>query len=423
MQSWSLRKDIVMAVPKSDLLILDLGGKNKTTENFWGYPFVYGTIHNFGGRINMHGDLADVSTNRYEALKSTAANLCGAGFFMEGINQNTVFYDLLFEMNYRSGKVDVNTWLKNYASRRYGVSSSSATQAWSLLLKGPYRSEGANLKENSSIIAARPALDVKKSGPNAGLKIPYPESLLYESQELLLKDVNVLKISKPYRFDLVDVQRQIMTNLAQTIHKKAIEAYRNKDKKAFKLHSERFLELLSDADEMLRTTSVYNFDQWLADARQWGTTPAEKDLLERDATSLLTIWGSDGPKMSNVFDYAWREWSGLIEGFYKVRWKMFYDMLGDTLDKDIVYSEKGLPMILGREAFRANDIYKKIADFEERYVVTYQKQRTPIVRGDEVKIVNKLFIKYRKLFSEYGNGVIQSEPTKKEGKTYENLGD
>lgn len=422
MQSWSLRKDIVMAVPKSDLLILDLGGKNKTTENFWGYPFVYGTLHNFGGRINMHGDLADVSTNRYEALKSKAANLCGTGFFMEGINQNTVFYDLVFEMNYRSGKVDVNTWLKNYARRRYGVSSASATQAWSLLLKGPYGS-GTSVLENSSIIAARPALDVKKSGPNSGFKIPYPESLLYESMELLLKDVKILKNSKPYRFDLVDVQRQIMTNLGQTIHKKAIEAYRNKDKKAFKLHSERFLELLSDADEMLRTTSVYNFDQWLADARQWGTTPAEKDLLERDATSLLTIWGPDGGKGPTIFDYAWREWSGLIEGFYKVRWKIFYDMLASTLDKGIVYSEKGLPMEHGREAFRANDIYNKMADFEERYMVTYQKQRSPIVSGDEVKIVNKLFKKYRKLFSEYGNSVIQSEPTKKEKKTYENLGE
>ena len=36
----------------------------------------------------------------------------------------------------------------------------------------------------------------------------------------------------------------------------------------------------------------------------------EKNLLEDDATSLVTIWGADGDP--SIFDYSWREWTGLI---------------------------------------------------------------------------------------------------------------
>lgn len=420
MQSWSLRKEIIMPVPKQDLLILDLGGRNNKTDNFWGYPFVYGTLHNFGGRINLHGDLNLMAKNQYEQLYSKAPNLCGTGLFMEGINHNTVFFDLALEMNYRSGQIDIHKWLSDYSTRRYGLTSTSAQNAWELLLKGPYGT-GTNQLEFSSIIAARPALDVKKSGPNAGFKIPYQEALLYDAQELLLKDFDKLEKSSPYRFDLVDLQRQIMTNLGQTIHKKAIQAYRNNDIKEFKLHSQRFITLLEDIDRMLRCTSVYNFDKWLDDARSWGSTPEEQDLFEKDATALLTIWGYDG-KVPTIFDYAWREWSGLIDGFYKVRWKMFYEMLQNSLDTGVIYSEQNLPQQYGKEAFRANSFYNKLADFEEKYIITYRKQRSPIIVGNDVALVKKFYKKYKNLYIRYNENLPKIPENYNDNKKYENLG-
>ena len=65
MQSWSLREDIVKAVPKDALLILDLNGKSTSKALFWGYSTVVGNLHNFGGRINMHGDLKLLASNQY----------------------------------------------------------------------------------------------------------------------------------------------------------------------------------------------------------------------------------------------------------------------------------------------------------------------------------------------------------------------
>lgn len=69
------------------------------------------------------------------------------------------------------------------------------------LLEGPYR-RGTNGTERSSIVAARPALNVKKSGPNAGLGIPYEPMLVIRAQSQLLKDADKLAFSKPYRLIL-----------------------------------------------------------------------------------------------------------------------------------------------------------------------------------------------------------------------------
>ena len=264
------------------------------------------------------------------------------------------------------------------------------------------------------------SLNVKKSGPNAGLGIPYDPMLVIRAQSALLKDADRLALSRPYRFDIVDVQRQMMTNLGQLVHKKAAEAFTAKDKVAFALHSGRFLGLLKDMDELLYTRSEYSFDRWLTEARSWGETEEEKDLMERDATSLVTIWGADGDP--RIFDYSWREWSGLINGYYLPRWQKFYAMLQKHLDAGTDYQEEGLPLAYGREDFRANDFYNQLAGWELDYVARTGKARTPATCGDELDITRRLFDKYLKLSHEYYADFSGVEGIGEE-RTYENVGE
>ena len=429
MQSWSLREHIVKAVPRNDLLILDLNGgrvakthkaeKDNPGAPVWGYDIVAGNLHSFGGRVNMHGDLGLLASNQYATARRQWDNIAGSGLFMEATMQNPVFYELAFEMPLHSDTVSLSRWLPDYATRRYGAPSDKASQAWQYLLEGPYR-KGTNGTERSSIIAARPALKVKKSGPNKGLGIPYSPLLLWKAQALLLSEAGRFSASKPYRFDIVDIQRQIMTNLGQVMHKRAAGAFAKKNKKQFLLHSNRFLDLIHDTDVLLRTREEYNFDKWLTDARSWGTTEAEKDLLERDATSLVTIWEADGDP--RIFDYGWREWSGLVENFYLRRWKMFYDEMLGYLDRGEEYSEDGLPLVYGREAFRANDLYNRMADWEMTFVNTPGKARTPVTEGDEIEIVKRLFKKYHEISKEYYTAEIKADNIR-EGNVFENLGE
>lgn len=401
MQAWSLREPIVKAFPKDRLLILDLNGsKFQSADNFWGYPFVAGNLHNFGGRINMHGDLPLVASNQYLKAKEIAPNIVGSGLFMESVEQNPTWYAMAFEMPMHQTAFDPGQWLDQYTVRAYGADSPSAKEAWRILLAGPY-GKGTNGTEKSSIIGARPAIHVKKSGPNSGFEIPYDPMSLYTAQEKLLADAERLNASDIYRFDLIDVQRQIMTNLGQEIHKAAAAAYNKRDMADFNKHSQRFLELLLDVDKMLATRTEWNFDKWVADARSWGTTTEEKDLLEMDGTVLITYWGFSEGYVCRQFDYSWREWAGHIRRFYYPRWKMFYDMLAQSVADGKPYSEEGIKLDHGREAFRANAFYDKLADWEIEYSNTPKTDIDPAPKGDQLRTVQAMFAKYRELAKEY----------------------
>ena len=150
MQAWSMREDIVKAIPKESLLILDLNGSKTAANGGWGYPVIAGNLHNFGGRINMHGDLALLASNQYKKAKARYPNVCGSGLFMEAIEQNPVYYDLAFEMPNHTDSIHLQEWLAAYAERRYGAKSAAAEKAWMYLLEGPYR-RGTNGTERSSI--------------------------------------------------------------------------------------------------------------------------------------------------------------------------------------------------------------------------------------------------------------------------------
>lgn len=100
MQAWSLRKQIVKGIHRERLLILDIDGtKHKQNKNFWGYDFIVGTLHNFGGRTALQGDISSFSHNLFGALTNNSVSNClGSGLFPEGIGQNPLVYDLFYDM-------------------------------------------------------------------------------------------------------------------------------------------------------------------------------------------------------------------------------------------------------------------------------------------------------------------------------------
>lgn len=53
-------------VPLGKMIVLDLYAESipiwKTTESFYGQPFIWCMLHNFGGNIGLFGELISVST-------------------------------------------------------------------------------------------------------------------------------------------------------------------------------------------------------------------------------------------------------------------------------------------------------------------------------------------------------------------------
>jgi len=114
------------------------------------------------------------------------------------------------------------------------------------------------------------------------------------------------------------------------LQKKWVDAYRQKNAVDFDKYSNQFLELISHMDKLLATRKDFLLGSWIADARGQSKNKDEQDIYERNARDLVTLWGDEN---SPLHEYSCRQWSGLLNGFYKVRWeKYFAELSADIKD-------------------------------------------------------------------------------------------
>lgn len=138
-------------------------------------------------------------------------------------------------------------------------------------------------------------------------------------------------------------------------------------------------------------------------ADQYTDMPEINEKLAKAHKTLLTTWADlDTP---DIFDYAWREWGGMIGEFYFVRWKMFFDFLlkeFDSKDRYDLKKEKKLDSCYGREAFYTNDFYKEPGAFElswkngkyERREAVQNNEETLSIAKEIYKIISQFAIAY-----------------------------
>ena len=382
LQAWSLRKDIIMAAPKEHVLVLDLRWRDYAHDAcFWGYPFVTGTLNNFGGNVNAHGDMAHLAANPFLMARAVAPNCVGTGVFMEGIERNVAYYELAYDMLTRAEPVDLDKWMEGYCDRRYGGAHPAHVKAWRLLRESAY-APGTDGVERASIVCARPSIHPRKSGPSLEMEIAYDTEKFNEAVRLLL---SAPADTAGYRADAVDLRRQVISNAAQRFYPHVTAAIEARDAAAFEETSARFMGMLDDMDRLLYLSDSLRLDKWLDGAVSCAHTDAEAALYEWNARVQITLWGFE--ENSTLYDYAWKEWAGLIKDFYMGRWQRFFDMIRRHPD----YTDAGLPDDRGREAWRADGFYSALADWESAW--THSRVR-PEKRAVSPELIGELAEKY-----------------------------
>lgn len=400
MQTWSLREPIAKAFPKDRILLLDLNAsKWRGTAAFWGRPWVAGIIQNFGGNTAMGGDLNGV-LGRFPHLlneRDKTKQLKGIGMFPEAIIQNPVIYEAAGEMAWYNKKPDTKNWLHNYVKARYGSINRPVQAAWDTLLNTVYSPRGGIVTYRESALCARPALKINGASPNGALNKEenYPFAHLWKAVDLLQQATAAIKNTATYKYDLVDAMRQCLADLAIPLQAQMADAYRNNKVDSFALYSHRFLDLMGDVNTLLGSRKEFLLGKWIADARAIGKTQAEKDLYEKNARSLITVWG---PYSDNAiqYDYSARQWNGLISTFYKPRWQMFIDFLSNELKKDtsVRYKEKNIDNRFGRPSNTANSFYNKMAHWEADWGNRHNSSLLSKPTGDEIRLVDKFYKKW-----------------------------
>lgn len=305
------------AVPDDRLIALDLFCEStpawSKTEAFFGKPWIWCVIQNFGGTVSLHGALPRMAEDLAKALASPQrGRLEGIGLIFEGLDYNPIVQDFVTDMAWRQTVPSLEDWALEFVQRRYGRRSPNTTEAWRLLLGSAYTQVG----RSDPILTSRPHLNA------AGGGTPYDPELLVRAAEQLLADADRLGSLDTYRFDVVHVTRQALAAVGATLYAQVAAAMQRNDLVAFDRARRSFLELFDDLDRLLATREEFLLGRWLADARRWGTTDAERRLHEWNARNLITLWG---PRDSVLHEYAQRQWSGMLKDFYGERWRQFLD--------------------------------------------------------------------------------------------------
>jgi len=401
------------AVPDNHMLLLDLAAEIepvwKRTQAFYGKPWIWNMLNNFGGNVNLFGRMEGVASGPALALNDTASGrMTGIGLTMEAIEQNPVIYELMMEHAWQSSPVLLNEWLGKYIRNRYGVATLSSSNpaggqllcAWDILRQTVYN--GKEIRDGAeSIITGRPTFDSTTVWTRT--KLNYPPQALLPAWDLFIAAAGqypssaattsstVSTASSPipgvtatspvhtegFLFDLTDITRQVLANYALPLQKKWVNAFHAKDSTGFRNYSRQFIELIDDMDHLLSTRKDFLLGPWIVSARNWGNTPSEKEQYERNARDLITLWGDAN---SPLHEYANRQWSGLLNDFYKVRWQKFFALLDQSLENGKAPD---------REAFE-----KEIQQWEWQWV--NEEKSFPVTpSGNSLEVARELYHKYR----------------------------
>lgn len=321
------------AVPAERVIALDLYAEEvplwQKTRAFHGRPWLWCMVHNFGGRPGLHGKLHVIGRAPAEALHHPGrGDLAGLGLTMEALEQNPVVYDLMTEMAWHTEPVDLDRWLQQYAERRYGTRTEAVDESWRILKEHVYTA-GVSLPPRT-VVCARPTFS----------ELPHDRrraKAVWHALDLMLQAASALQDAPGYRFDLVDLTRQALSDLIDLVHVKLVAAWSGGDAGAFDTYRTLLVELIHDLDAVLATHPAFLLGRWLEAAKAWGTNDAERAHMEWNARRLITLWGRhDG----SLFDYSCRHWSGLVRSFYAERWRRFLDRAAAALRSGTPFDEE-----------------------------------------------------------------------------------
>ena len=344
---WSAtQKYSLTAVPAGRLVVLDLFSDGSPAfDKYNGYApqdAVFCAIPNFGGRSGLMGRLQNVTDN-YFSYKAKYASIKGIGAAPEAIEQTPVTYDLIFQLPWMNGvKPDVAAWVDNYAVARYGQDNAVVKEAWSLLRQGPlnYGADGIQ-GPVEDVWAARPNLDAKPAS-YWGKTLNHAGGTYTKSRRQMLIDATYKLLSQQealgmaagsvyesnYNYDIVEFGGGVMADYAYDLLLGIKEARNAGNTALYESRRDAFLQLILDMDAFKGTNLNFRLGKWTQEARDAagevkGATTATPDWYEfNNARTIVSTWSSPG---TNLNDYSYRSWQGLLKDLYYPRWKHYFD--------------------------------------------------------------------------------------------------
>lgn len=349
-QAWQAnpREEMIASLNQGDLLVLDLYSEKRPQwgdpdsmwyreKGFGKHDWLYCMLLNFGGNVGLHGRMNQLVNGYYDACAHTNGKMLhGVGATPEGIENNPVMFELLYELPWREERFSSDEWLQTYLKARYGREvSPEIMEAWRALEHTVYNAPKDYQGEGTieSLLCARPGFHLDRTSTWGYSKLFYAPDSTAKAARLFTSVADQYKGNNNFEYDLVDIVRQSNADKGNVLLEEISQSYDRKDKEDFRKQTQQFLDLILAQDRLLSTRKEFSVSSWLNAARSLGTTEEEKRLYEWNASALITVWGdSIAANQGGLHDYSHREWSGLLKDLYYQRWKAFFEQKQAELD-------------------------------------------------------------------------------------------
>ncbi|KAJ5818072.1 hypothetical protein N7474_003663 [Penicillium riverlandense] len=338
-----------------DMLILDLFSESspqwQRTDSYYGKPWIWCQLHDFGGSQGLYGQIRNITQNATQA-RIESPTMVGYGLSPEGQEGNEIVYDILLDQAWSQTPLDTKQYFHNWVTSRYAGEKSvpqELYEAWEILRTTVYDNTNLTsaLAVTKSIIELRPSIE-GLIGVASGTTINYKPSELVQAGELMYRAAAAepgLWTNPSYKYDMIDVTRQVMANHFVTMYNQLLSTYEgptsNSSKAALSQEGQAIVRFLTDYDAVLQTDRNYRFSTWIDAARSWAQgNNKTASFLEYNARNQITLWGPRG----EITDYASKAWGGLVSSYYIPRWRTFIEYLQTTPSKS--YNDQMLNALL-----------------------------------------------------------------------------
>jgi len=407
-------RGFVDAVPPGKFIITDMsvdgtGEWMKWNDaSFFGAPFIWTTLHDFGGTDGMKGNLAEINNIPFTGLPPNVnTTVLGTGYTPEGLLQNPVYYEFMGEANFRTAPVsDITNHIVVRAHRRYGLTTvkPEIVTAWSLLVNSTY-AQDLSVQDSTGV----PHFPGSASQFNGDRFTPTPRlCLTWQAWGQMLAATSYIDAttSAPFRYDLVNVGREMLAQLSTPVSMNYSDAIHAKtlDAKLIQTTGQLYVDLLTDVDALVATDPGFLLGSWLEMAREFGANSSDcnatvigpvdcADYYEWTARVQLTTWNpvnkGDKTLPGGPLDYASKHWSGLINGYYTARAQGILQIALQNANNGQTLNQTAVDLFVTTLAY----------NFHTSYPNTYPVE--PV--GNPVTVSQAMYNKYAPYYAACGN--------------------
>jgi len=346
--SWTkqLAKDFLDSVPNDAIYIIDTGADfepwgsrrgssappiYKDFGYFYGKTWGFGVVHALGGDTGLHGDMRDLIKRVKDMVNDPKASNCKYFYINpEAVLHNFPYYELCARLAWNPEKVELDSFLEDYAILRYGERSAHNMLKCLKELEqsvysthygdpGPFYHyplgvwEGHFRKERSAKLSSF----IRR---------------MRNALTLALAEKDRQKDNPLYQRDLLDMTREYVGELFSFHMVKARKAFSSGNKEAFEKAAKTCLSYLDKQERLLSADSRYCL---LPEIKKQMSRPGIGAKQERKVKVDLTYWINDAGwnKYPWCVDYAKKDLFELVKFYYHPRIEFYLDTLRKKMNK------------------------------------------------------------------------------------------